>query len=135
MKKDKEGNYHLARKPLILITVGALLFGIMLSSTWHRLHTPIRPLFVDIYNETDVIIPSVVIEHGNINTQEKIQAIGVKPGEHRVIALNHQPKLGFSIKANYSGGKESEICAGKFSEKRYLRASIWPYGIYITEIR
>ncbi|MEE9352185.1 MAG: hypothetical protein V3U78_07990, partial [Thiotrichaceae bacterium] len=117
------------------LLVGTLLAGVALSSVRHHLHTPMNPLFVDIYNETEEIIPSVVIEHGNINTQEKIQAIRIEPGEHRIIALNHQPELGFNIKANYANGKESEICAGKWSKERYLRASVWSYGIYITEIR
>lgn len=115
--------------------LGSLLFGMGSTYLWHRLHVPMKPIFVDVYNETDQIIPSVVIEHGNINTQEKIQAIQIQPGEHRIIALNHEPMLGFNIAANYADGKQSEICAGKWSEERYLRATIWPYGIYITEIR
>lgn len=94
-----------------------------------------NPIYVDIYNETDEVIPSVVIEHGNVNTQEKIQSIQIQPKEHRIIALNHQPMLGFSITANYTHGKESEICAGKWSKKYYLRANISRFGIYMTDIR
>ena len=120
---------------MALFFSGTLLLGIALTIVHHHLHTPINPIFVDIYNETDQILPSVVIEHGNINTQEKIQAIGIKPDEHRIIALNHQPELGFNIKAHFKNGKDSEICAGKWSKEYYLRATVSPYGIYITEIR
>lgn len=127
--------YEFTRKKLLIILLGVLFLGIGVTYTWHRLHVPMNPLFVDIYNETDATIPSVVIEHGNINTQEKIQAIQIQPGEHRIIALNHEPMLGFNIQANYANGKQSEVCAGKWSKEHYLRATVWPYGIYITEIR
>lgn len=128
-------SFTLSRRQLILIILGVLFLGVSASQFWHHLYTPVHPIFVDIYNQTDKILPSVVIEHGNINTQEKIQSIQIKPQEHRIIALNHQPKLGFSITANYANGKKSEICAGKWSNKHYLRANIWDYGIYMKDIR
>lgn len=127
--------YRFTRRQLIYLLMGTLLLGIGLSYVWHRLHTPMKAMYVDLYNKTTEVIPSMVIQHGNMNTQEKIQAIRIQPGEHRIIALNHQPKLGFSITANYADGKSSEICAGKLSEEYYLRANIWDYGVYIKEIR
>lgn len=127
--------YRFTRRQLVYLLAGTLIVASTLSYVWHRLHTPVKAMYVDIYNKTSEIIPSVVIEHGNLNTQEKIQAIRIEPGEHRILALNHQPKLGFSITANYADGKKSEICAGKLSEKYYLRANIWDYGVYIKEVR
>jgi hypothetical protein len=128
-------SFTLTRQQLILLIAGVFLLTILISQFWHYLHTPMHPIYVDIYNETEEVIPSVVIEHGNVNTQEKIQSIQIQPQEHRIIALNHQPKLGFSITANYANGKESEICAGKWSEKYYLRAHVSRFGIYMTDVR
>lgn len=127
--------YRFTRRQILLLLSGTLLLGIALSYVWHHIHTPMKAMYVDIYNRTTEIIPSVVIQHGNVNTQEKIQAIRIQPGEHRIIALNHQPKLGFSITANYANGNKSEICAGKLSKEYYLRANIWDYGVYVKEIR
>ncbi len=54
--------YTFSRWKLALLLVGVLLAGVALSSVRHHWHTPMNPLFVDIYNETEEIIPSVVIE-------------------------------------------------------------------------
>lgn len=125
----------LSLSKLLLIALALMLIGILISKTWHSLHYPMKPLYVELYNETDTTIPSITIEHGNFNTQERIQAIQLKPQERRIIALNHQPKLGFNIEANYANGEKISICAGKFSESYFLRETIYRSGIFTTEIR
>jgi hypothetical protein len=120
---------------LILAGLAVLIVGGAAASFWHRLHYPMKPLYVELYNETETVIPSVVIEHGNANTQEKIMALQLGAKERRIVVLNHYPEAGFSITANYANGKNSEICAGKWSKGWFLRETIGQFGIYTTEIR
>jgi len=119
-------------------TLNALLFvllGIALSSLWFVLKTPMRPMYVEIVNDTENIIPSVVIEHGNVNLQEKISLVQLRPQESRTVALNHQPGLGFNVAANFANGEKTEICAGKSKKHWFFRETITKFGIYTTPVR
>jgi len=112
-----------------------LMLGILSSTLWFYLHNPIKPLYVEIVNDTDKLIPSVIVEHGTATLQEKIMLVRLKPKEKRTIVLNHKPGLGFNIKANFDNGKKAEICAGKSKDHWFFRETITKYGIYTTPIR
>ena len=120
---------------LSLSAIALIIFGIVISNFWHSLQNPMRPLYVEIVNATDQIIPTVVIEHGTANLQEKILLLQLKPKEERIIALNHLPGVGFNIAVNYVNGEKSEICSGKKKDHWIYRQTITKTGIYTTAIR
>ena len=72
--------------------------------------------------------PEVAITHGKADLQEHIQARQIKPGESRVIALNHRSGLGFNVDANLADGRQYSICAGKRDDRR-IRLTITSGGI------
>jgi len=113
----------------------ALLFGAIGGYYWATLNNPMKPLFVELYNETDLLVPSVVIEHGNGNLQEKIIIVQLKPKETRILALNHKPGMGFNVAVNYANGEKTEICGGKSKDHWFFRETITKFGIYNTPIR
>jgi len=131
MKPDSR---WIKQHPAILVIV-IFLLGVATSSAWFTLHMPKKPLYVELLNDTNQLIPSVIIEHGNDNLQEKISAVQLKPHESRIIALNHKPGMGFNVAVNYANGDKTEICAGKNRDAWFTRATITKFGIYNTPIR
>lgn len=111
------------------------LFGVLIASAWYNINNPLKPLYVEIVNNTDSLIPSIILEHGNARLQEKIMLVRLKPKEKRIIALNHTPGLGFNVKANFNNGESTEICAGKNKDFWFFRETITKFGIYTTPLR
>ncbi len=119
----------------VIISIIIFIFGILVSSYWNALQNPMKPLFVELVNDTDSLVPSVIIEHGNGNLQEKIMIVQLKSKETRVIALNHKPGMGFNVAVNYANGEKTEICGGKSKDHWFFRETITKFGIYNTPIR
>lgn len=117
--------------------VMAVLFaaGVAVTSLWYTLQNPMKPLYVELVNDTDKLIPSVIIEHGSAGLQEKITLVQLKSKETRVIALNHKPGMGFNVLVNYADGEKTEICGGKSKDHWFFRETITKFGIYTTPIR
>jgi hypothetical protein len=120
---------------LIIAVITLIILSIVATKLWLDLHYPIRPVFVEVFNATHKLIPSVVIEHGNYQLQEKISMVQLRAGESRIIALNHEPGLGFNIKVNYADGDVTEICGGKSKGYWFYRETIVDVGIYTTPLR
>ena len=131
----KQGKPALSYKKLAILGVGFFLLGIIISSFWFSLQNPMKPLYVELVNDTMDIIPSVEIEHGNAGLQEKIMVVRLKPQERRVVALNHQPGLGFNVAVNYANREKTEICAGKSKDHWFFRETITKFGVYTTPVR
>ena len=119
----------------VIIAVLLISVGILFGYYWNALQHPMRPLYVELYNETDSLIPSVIIEHGNGNLQEKIIIVQLQAKETRVLALNHKPGMGFNVAVNYANGEKTEICAGKSKNHWFFRETITKFGVYNTSIR
>ena len=111
------------------------LLGLGLSQIWFSLHNPMKPLYVEVVNETDELLPSVIIEHGGNGLQEKITLVQFKAKEVRTVVLNHKPGMGFNIAVNYPNGEKTEICGGKAKDSWFVRETITKFGIYNTSIR
>jgi hypothetical protein len=120
---------------LMIATITLILLSIIATKFWQDQHYPSRPVFVELVNATHRLIPSVIIEHGNHQLQEKISIMQLRAGEKRIIALNHEPGLGFNIKVNYANGEVTEICGGKSKGYRFYRETIVDVGIYTTPLR
>lgn len=121
---------HLSSAILLLISI-----SIMATVYWQSRHYPIRPVFIELVNATNTLIPSVIIEHGGNQLQEKISIVQLRAGEKRIIALNHKPGLGFNIQVNYANGEMTEICGGKSKGYWFYRETIVDVGIYTTPLR
>lgn len=121
----------------VVTLIGASLFilGIIFSSLWHAYYNPMKPLYVELVNNTEALIPSVVIEHGGGGLQEKIRVAQLKPKESRLLVLNHKPGMGFNVQANFADGTQTEICGGKSKGYWFFRETITRFGIYTTPIR
>jgi len=119
----------------VIFAILVFITGFVISSYWYSLQNPTKPLFVEIVNDTEALIPSVVIEHGNANLQEKITLVQLQSKETRVIALNHKPGMGFNVAVNYANGEKTEICGGKNKDIWFFRETITKFGIYNTPIR
>jgi hypothetical protein len=126
---------QISKKVIALLGIGLLILGIVLSNFWHGLNNPMKPLYVEVVNDTDKLIPSVIIEHGRSGLQEKITLVQLRPKESRVLALNHKPGMGFNIHVNFANGTETEICAGKNKGYWFFRETITKFGVYSTPVR
>ena len=126
---------QISKKIAVMISLVLLLLGGATSSAWHGLHNPMKPLYVELVNGTEALIPSVIIEHGSGDLQEKITVVQLKPKESRTLALNHKPGMGFNVLANFSDGSQTEVCGGKSKEHWFFRETITKFGIYTTPVR
>lgn len=122
-------------KHLVLSAIVLTIFSALATKYWNDRYYPSRPVFVELFNNSQNLIPSVIIEHGNDSLQEKITVVQLRAGEKRIIALNHQPGLGFNVQANYANGEMIEICGGKSEGYWFYRETILDVGIYTTPIR
>ncbi|MCF6189322.1 MAG: hypothetical protein L3J51_02455 [Cocleimonas sp.] len=125
----------ISKKNITFIAISLFVLGVMLSTFWQGLNNPMKPLYVELVNGTDLLIPSVVIEHGGGGLQEKITVTQLKPKEVRVLALNHKPGMGFNVQANFADGSQTEICGGKSKDHWFFRETITKFGIYTTPVR
>ncbi len=125
----------LSKKQAWLAGFTLLLVGVVSTTFWHSLHSPMKPLYVELLNDTSESIPVVEIEYGSQGLQEKVLLLRLKPNERRVIALNHKPGMGFNIAVVYANQEKTEICAGKNKAYWFFRATITKHGIYTTPIR
>lgn len=107
--------------------------GFGIAFFWYQRSYPVRLLYVELFNAGAQTLPQVMIEHGKADLQERIQVFQIHTGESRIIALNHQPGLGFNIEATLADGQKFSICAGK-NDARFIRASITSDGIIPTPV-
>lgn len=124
-----------SKKYLGIVALVLLLVGFAISSLWQSLHNPMKPLYVELVNATELLIPSVIIEHGSAGLQEKITLVQLKSKESRTIALNHKPGMGFNVLVNFADGTRTEICGGKSKDYWFFRETITKFGIYTTPVR
>lgn len=112
-----------------------LLLALVMSSSAAALgfyaatDQPAQMLSVQLVNRSSRIIERIDIQHGNANTQESISVIGMAPGSDRVIGLNHQPGMGFSLSVHFADGEHYEMCVGKFVPGWFLSEVISDEGL------
>lgn len=126
---------NLKPRQFIAIVIALILVSVLSTKYWLERYYPSQPIFIELVNATQSVIPSVIIEFGNDQLQEKITVVQLRSGEKRVLALNHHAGLGFNIQVNYADGEMTEICGGKTEGYRFYRETIINTGIYTTPIR
>jgi hypothetical protein len=114
---------------LVAAVLGALLSAFVITQFASE-SSSFLPLQVVLYNRSGQMINAVTIEHGNLDTQEKIQAFQLAADQSRTLALNHEPGLGFNIDVNYADGKTVSACIGKFSDSYRLEVIIDQTGLH-----
>ena len=70
-------------------------------------------LYVTVHNTDTVMLESVRFEFGFGLTQSNILILQVKPGEQRLVALNHPLHKGYNVEARFFGGEVREFCANR----------------------
>lgn len=76
-------------------------------------------LYVTVHNTDDVMLESVRFEFGFGLTQSDILVLQVKPGEKRLVALNHPLQKGYNVEARFVGGEVRSFCANRaYPEKQ-----------------
>jgi len=70
-------------------------------------------LYVTVHNTDDVMLESVRFEFGFGLTQSNILLLQVKPGEKRIVALNHPLYKGYNVEARFAGGEVRSFCANR----------------------
>lgn len=99
---------------LVLLLIG-LGLGSFVVQRWHKQDFPQQALYMEIKNTRDELIPLVKIEHGSDFLQERILLTQLRPGESRMITLNHEPGKGYSVEAQLKNNDKIEACVGKLS--------------------
>ena len=99
---------------LVVLLIG-LGLGSFVVQRWHKQDFPQQTLYVEIKNTRDELIPLVKIEHGSDFLQERILLTQLRPGESRMITLNHEPGKGYSVEAQLKNNDKVEACVGKLS--------------------
>lgn len=95
------------RRALFFSVLLALATGWMIGRVTH----PVLGLEVGFHNASELMIESVQLDFGSADTQSRIQAFRIAPGETRTLALNHAPGMGFNVQVSYSDGRKQEFCA------------------------
>jgi hypothetical protein len=99
---------------LVVLLIG-LGLGSFVVQRWHKQDFPQQALYVEIKSTRDELIPLVKIEHGSDFLQERILLTQLRPGESRMITLNHEPGKGYSVEAQLKNNDKIEACVGKLS--------------------
>lgn len=112
-----------------------LLLALVLSSSAAALgfyageERPAQMLSVQLVNTSSRLIERIEIQHGNADTQELISVLRLQPGGDRIVGLNHQPGMGFSLTVHYADGEHYEMCVGKFVQGWFLSEVISDEGL------
>ncbi len=70
-------------------------------------------LYVTVHNTDDIMLESVRFEFGFGLTQSDILILQIKPGEKRLVALNHPLNKGYNIEARFADGEVRSFCANR----------------------
>jgi len=109
-----------------------LFLVLALGSLLHSPAVPAGLMQVQLVNDSSQLLTRIDIRHGNSDTEEHISALQIQPGERRVLALNHQPRMGFNLTVHYADGEKFEVCVGKFVDGTQLTEVIRD-GYYLDE--
>lgn len=75
-------------------------------------------LYVTVHNTDEVMLDSVRFEFGFGLTQSDILILQIKPGEKRLVALNHPLNKGYNVEARFADGEVRTFCANRNYPKR-----------------
>ena len=89
------------------------IIGLVLGWLLFANHQDADILYVTVHNTDDVMLESVRFEFGFGLTQSNILILQVKPGEERLVSLNHPLHKGYNVEARFAGGEVRSFCANR----------------------
>lgn len=90
-----------------------LILGLALGWLLFSDHRDADILYVTVHNTDDIMLESVRFEFGFGLTQSNILILQIKPGEKRLVALNHPLHKGYNIEARFADGEMRSFCANR----------------------
>ncbi|SRR5690554_5644198 len=104
-----------------LRSLRTLFFIVGLGAGWLLFadHQEADILYVTIHNTDSVMLESVRFEFGFDLIQSNILVVQIRPGEQRLIALNHPLNKGYNVEARFAGGEVRSFCANRTYPERH----------------
>ena len=98
-----------------LRSLRTLFFILGLALGWFVFadHQDHEILYVTVHNNDKIMLDSVRFEFGFGLTQSNILVLQVRPGEQRLVALNHPLGKGYNVVAHFADGEVREFCANR----------------------
>lgn len=98
-----------------LRSLRALFFILGLGAGWLLFadHQEADILYVTVHNTDSVMLESVRFEFGFGLSQSDILIVQIRPGEQRLVALNHPLQKGYNVEARFAGGEVRSFCANR----------------------
>lgn len=94
------------------------ILGLALGWLLFADHQDADILYVTVHNTDSVMLESVRFEFGFGLTQSNILVLQVKPGERRLVALNHPLHKGYNVEARFADGEVRSFCANRTYPER-----------------
>ncbi len=104
----------------LLIILCALLTGFLLAQWWRS----VPGLEITFHNNSEQMITSLQLDFGSADSQSRIYAYRIPPGDKRILVLNHEPGMGFNVLARFKNGAEQSFCALRGDER-------WQAEVYL----
>ncbi len=70
-------------------------------------------VFLQVTNHDDIMVESIHLEFGYNHNQSDLLSLQLRPGETRLLLLNHPPGRGFNVEVRYADGQVSSFCANR----------------------
>ena len=90
-----------------------LILGLALGWLLFADHQETDILYVTVHNTDSIMLESVRFEFGFGLSQSNILLLQVKPGEQRLVALNHPLNKGYNVEARFADGEVRSFCANR----------------------
>lgn len=96
-----------------------LILGLALGWLLFAEHQEADILYVTVHNTDSVMLESVRFEFGFGLSQSNILLLQIRPGEQRLVALNHPLNKGYNVEARFADGEVRSFCANRTYPKRH----------------
>ncbi|WP_018952780.1 hypothetical protein [Thioalkalivibrio sulfidiphilus] len=98
----------LRSRATLLFLIGLLLGWLIFAD-----HGEPETLMVTVHNDSPVLIEAIWFDFSHGHRQSSLYEGQIRPGESRLVALNHPPGAGFNMKVRYADGMVQEFCANR----------------------
>lgn len=70
-------------------------------------------VYLTVTNHDELMVESLRMEFGFDHNQSEILSLQLRPGESRLLLLNHPPGRGFNVEVRYANGDTRTFCANR----------------------
>lgn len=111
-------------KNLLLSTSMILMIGLGYGLAQFTRST--QGLVVTFHNSSAHAIELLQLDFGSADSQSRIQAFRIAPGQARTLVLNHGLGMGFNLRARFANDEVLEYCALKGNERQEVTLYLQP---------